>query len=139
MAYNRKMTLDCSINPNEGCALEAALSIIGGKWKLKIYKTLRNGAAVRFSQIHKTLTDISEKTLAAQLHELEDDGIVTRISYPEIPPRVEYQLTALGKQLEPVFTSLNEWGKRYVAERTTGDLEAFVPGIVKDEHAKRGS
>lgn len=117
MAYNRKMTLDCDSNPNADCALEAALSIIGGKWKLKIYKALRNGGNVRFSGIHKSLHDISEKTLAAQLRELENDGIITRTSYPEIPPRVEYALTALGVQLEPVFESLNNWGKAYVNNR----------------------
>jgi len=117
MAYNRKMTLDCSTNPNADCALEAALSIIGGKWKLKIYKALRNGGNIRFSSIHKSLQDISEKTLAAQLRELENDGIVTRTSYPEIPPRVEYTLTELGTQLEPVFESLNNWGKAYVGKR----------------------
>jgi DNA-binding HxlR family transcriptional regulator len=118
MAYNRKMTLDCNANPNSDCALEAALSIIGGKWKLKIYKALRNGGNIRFSSIHKSLQDISEKTLAAQLRELENDGIVTRTSYPEIPPRVEYTLTELGVQLEPVFESLNNWGKAYVDSRS---------------------
>jgi DNA-binding HxlR family transcriptional regulator len=118
MAYNRKMTLDCDINSSENCALEAALSIIGGKWKLKIYKALRNGGNIRFSAIHKSLEDISEKTLTAQLREMENDGVITRTSYPEIPPRVEYALTDLGTQLEPVFDSLNNWGKAYVTGRS---------------------
>ena len=94
-----------------------ALYAIGGKWKLKIYKLLRQGTPVRFSGISRMLTDISEKTLTAQLREMEKDGILARIVFPEVPPRVEYQLTDLGHSLDHVFLSLENWGKEYIRQR----------------------
>lgn len=118
MSYNRQTTISCENNPGADCAVEAALSIIGGKWKLKIYKALRNPGAQRFTAISKSLGDISEKTLTAQLRELETDGIVSRTVYPEVPPRVEYTLTDLGRSLESVFSSLDDWGKAYIQQKS---------------------
>jgi DNA-binding HxlR family transcriptional regulator len=118
MSYNRQTTLNCENNPDADCAVEAALSIIGGKWKLKIYKSLRSGEPIRFSNIHKALKDISEKTLSSQLQELEQDGIISRTAYPTLPPKVEYQLTELGFALESIFISLNKWGKDYINNKS---------------------
>ncbi|KIC93556.1 winged helix-turn-helix transcriptional regulator [Flavihumibacter solisilvae] len=113
MAYNKTQRSDWVSNP-DACAVELALATISGKWKLRIYEILRTGDAVRYCLINNSLEDISEKTLTAQLREMEEDGIVTRIVYPEVPPRVEYQLTALGQSLQTVFDSLSNWGKAYI-------------------------
>lgn len=114
MSYSRIPTLNCENNPNADCAVEAALAIIGGKWKLKIYKALRTGGVLRFSELREALGDASDKTLTAQLREMEKDGILTRIVYPEVPPRVEYGLTETGRSLEAVFLSLEQWGRLYI-------------------------
>ncbi|OQP46920.1 MarR family transcriptional regulator [Niastella yeongjuensis] len=119
MGYNRIETLNCENNPDKDCAVDAALSIIGGKWKLKIYKVLKAGGPFRYAAIHKALTGISEKTLSAQLRELEEDGIVTKQVFPEVPPRVEYTLTDLGISLEPVFVALINWGQTYIQTTKT--------------------
>jgi DNA-binding HxlR family transcriptional regulator len=114
MSYSRIPTLNCENNPNSDCAVEAALAILGGKWKLKIYKAIRSNNVLRFSELRHAIHDISDKTLTAQLREMEQDGLVTRIVYPEVPPRVEYQLTALGSSLETVFLALDSWGRDYI-------------------------
>jgi DNA-binding HxlR family transcriptional regulator len=118
MSYNRQITINCENNPSAECTVEAALSIIGGKWKLKIYKALRGGVPERFSALVRTLGNISEKTLTAQLREMEKDGVITRMIFPEVPPRVEYQLTTLGRSLDGVFSSLDSWGKEYIQQKT---------------------
>lgn len=117
MSYNRQDTLNCENNPSAECTVEAALSIIGGKWKLKIYKALRAGDPQRFSSLGKLLGNISEKTLSAQLREMENDGIISRKIYPEVPPRVEYELTTLGRALEGIFSSLDHWGREYIHQK----------------------
>lgn len=114
MSYSRQITVTCENNSSADCTVEAALSIIGGKWKLKIYKSLKSGKPLRFSLLFQELRGISEKTLTAQLREMEKDGIITRVIYAEIPPRVEYQLTALGYSLDKVFNSLDTWGRAYI-------------------------
>jgi len=119
MSYNRNSTLSCENNPNSDCATEAALAILGGKWKLKIYKAIHFNNIMRFSELRQFLEQISDKTLTAQLREMEQDGLLTRIVYPEIPPRVEYELTELGVQLEPVFFALDNWGKAYIQNKGT--------------------
>jgi len=117
MSYNRQITISCENSPSAECTVEAALSIIGGKWKLKIYKALKSGVPQRYSSLSKAITDISEKTLAAQLKEMERDGIVTRVVFAEVPPRVEYELTILGKSLETIYNSLDSWGKEYISQK----------------------
>jgi DNA-binding HxlR family transcriptional regulator len=97
--------------------VELALASIGGKWKLRIYDVIRKEQPVRYCLINNLLEDVSEKTLTAQLREMEQDGILTRIVYPEVPPRVEYQLTVLGVSLQIVFDALNNWGKAYIDDK----------------------
>jgi DNA-binding HxlR family transcriptional regulator len=114
LAYNRTQRADWATSPNV-CTVELALATISGKWKLRIYNILRDGQPVRNCLIKNKLEDISEKTLTAQLREMEQDGIITRMLYPEVPPRVEYKLTVLGQSLQPVYDALAAWGKTYVA------------------------
>lgn len=118
MAYNRTRRSDWATNPDT-CAIELALAAISGKWKLRIYDVLRKGETVRYCLINNMLADISEKTLTAQLREMEQDGIITRIVYPEVPPRVEYQLTALGQSLQTVFDALTNWGIASIEDKKT--------------------
>lgn len=99
----------------EVCPVEVAVSVLGGTWKLTIVKHLQDGPR-RFNELGRLLPLAGRKTLTRQLRELEEDGIVQRTVYPEVPPRVEYALTDLGRTLGAVVTSMNAWGKDYAAQ-----------------------
>lgn len=118
MAYNRISRLAWAADPDT-CAVELALTSIDGKWKTRIYDIIRHQQPVRYSTMVNELKDISEKTLTSQLREMEHDGIIKRIVYPQVPPRVEYELTALGKSLQEVIDALENWGKAYVKNINT--------------------
>lgn len=94
-----------------------ALQAIGGKWKLLLLDSIRKECPKRFGELRKEMKHITQSTLTAQLRELERDGILTRAVFPEVPPRVEYKLTDLGKQLIPIMDALCQWGERYGKER----------------------
>ena len=96
------------------CPAETTLGIIGGKWKLLILRELLSGVS-RFGELRRRLSGISEKMLAQHLRELESDGIIARKIYPQIPPKVEYSLTASGKTLKPIIEGLHEWGIRHLS------------------------
>ncbi|MBO9151335.1 winged helix-turn-helix transcriptional regulator [Chitinophaga sp. GCM10012297] len=114
MSYQRIPTLNCETNPDADCSVEAALAVLGGKWKLKIYKIIRANEVMRFNELAGAIGRISDKTLAAQLKEMEADGLLIRRVYPEVPPRVEYCLTELGRSLAGVFSALEGWGRQYL-------------------------
>lgn len=95
------------------CSLDYAVSLIKGKWKAVIICHL-NDQSSRFLELQRQLPGISEKVLTEKLRELENDSLVERISYPEIPPHVEYRLTPLGFQLFTVLDSLQIWGDKYI-------------------------
>ena len=97
-----------------GCGLEAALAVIGGKWKPIILWHLASGP-LRFGELRRQVTGISEKMLIQQLREMEGDGIVARKDFREIPPRVEYSLTPLGVSLSEALRPLCEWGQEHMA------------------------
>lgn len=99
------------------CSIDAALAILGGKWKLKIYKIIRFKEILRFSEIRDAIGEISDKILSAQLKEMEQDSLLTRIVISEVPLRVAYRLTSLGEALEPVLSALDEWGRAYISRR----------------------
>lgn len=94
------------------CSVETTLRVIAGRWKVLVLHYLLT-ATTRFNELHRKLGGISHRTLARQLRELERDGIVRRKVYAEIPPRVEYSLTALGKSLEPVLRAMHAWGEGF--------------------------
>lgn len=98
------------------CPAETTLGIIGGKWKLLILRELLSGVS-RFGELRRRLSGISEKMLAQHLRELESDGIIARKIYPEVPPRVEYSLTASGKTLKPLIDGLHEWGLEHLSSK----------------------
>jgi len=93
--------------------IEAALNVIGGKWKLLIVIALKDGTQ-RYSEISHKLPAISERMLVKQLREMEHDGIITRTVYPVVPAKVEYSLTQSGKKLIPVLKILGIWSTLYL-------------------------
>ena len=93
------------------CALDVTMDYVGGKWKTVILWYLRK-SALRFSELNRKIPNITEKMLSMQLRKMEKDGFVKRTLYPEVPPRVEYSLTAEGKKLIPLLEELARWGRR---------------------------
>lgn len=94
-----------------GCAVEATISVIGGVWKPVILFHLLDGK-LRFNAICRLTPAATPRMITLQLRELEADGIISRIVYPEVPPKVEYELTDLGRSLAPVLVSMCEWGEK---------------------------
>lgn len=89
------------------------LSVIGGKWKMIILYWLIEDDIIRYNDLKRKIGTISHKTLSIQLKELEADGIVMRKEYPQIPPKVEYSLSAKGKTLYPLLEAICQWGEKY--------------------------
>ena len=96
------------------CPVETTLTLIGSKWKVLIIRDLLDGAK-RFGELRKSVGDVSQKVLTAQLRSMEEDGLVSRTVFPEVPPHVEYALTPLGMSLSPVIDALGSWGTSYKA------------------------
>ena len=94
------------------CPVETTLTLISSKWKVLIVRDLLAGTK-RFGELQRSVGNVSQKVLTAQLREMEEDGLVDRKAYPEVPPRVEYSLTELGCSLEPVLSALWNWGETY--------------------------
>ncbi|MCW6512898.1 winged helix-turn-helix transcriptional regulator [Lichenifustis flavocetrariae] len=94
-----------------GCDVEATLSVIGGIWKPVLLFHLLEGK-LRFNALCRTVPNATPRMITLQLRELEADGVVNRIVYPEVPPKVEYELTDLGTSLAPVLLSMRDWGER---------------------------
>ena len=94
------------------CPVETTLTLISSKWKILILRDLMPGTK-RFGELKKSIGGVSQKVLTAQLREMETDGLVRRTVYPEVPPRVEYTLTALGRSLKPILDALWDWGEAY--------------------------
>ena len=100
--------------PLPACPVETTLSLIGDKWKVLILRDLMPGTK-RFGELKKSIGSVSQKVLTAQLRDMESNGLVTRTVYPEVPPRVEYSLTALGRSLKPILDAMWNWGESYKA------------------------
>lgn len=97
-------------NISTDCGVEAAIEVIGGKWKGVILYHLIGGTK-RNNQLMRLLPNITQRMLTRQLRELEDDGLVHREVYPQVPPKVEYSLTAKGKSLTSIIHALKDWGE----------------------------
>lgn len=102
-----------SINTEFKCPVAAMIEMIGGKWKPIILFCLSSGTR-RFGEIAVRIPTISRKVLTEQLKELERDGLIERKQYKEIPPRVDYSLTALGISLSPVLSAMERWGNEHI-------------------------
>ncbi len=97
------------------CYFQLAMMVIGGKWKPKVLFHLGQNGAVRFGALRRAVFGISEKMLIQSLKELEKDGLVNRKVYRQVPPKVEYSLTDLGKSFVPVLNAMFNWGKSYAS------------------------
>ena len=95
----------------EGCPVEATLDLMDGKWKGVILYHLKKDGVLRFNELGRRLTGITQRMLTKQLRALEDDGLVIRKVYAEVPPRVEYSLSEIGESLRPVIETLRAWGE----------------------------
>ena len=97
------------------CPVETTLTLIGDKWKVLILRDLMPGTK-RFGELKKSVGNVSQKVLTAQLRAMEESGLVNRKVYAEVPPRVEYSLTELGKSLKPILDFMWAWGEAYKAK-----------------------
>ena len=98
------------------CPVETTLTLISDKWKVLILRDLLPGTK-RFGELKKSVGNVSQKVLTAQLRQMEDSGRLTRTVYPEVPPRVEYTLTELGYSLKPILDAMWNWGEEYQAKK----------------------
>ena len=98
-----------NFHPNGNCPIRDVLSRIGDKWSMLVLITLHTNGIMRFSDIHKTIADVSQRMLTVTLRTLESDGLVERKVYAEVPPRVEYRLTERGLSLIPHLEGLVSW------------------------------
>jgi DNA-binding HxlR family transcriptional regulator len=112
----RKEVKEKLVNGDFHCEKELTLSIISGKWKVVILWHLGVQGPHRFSELQKLFPKISHKTLANQLRELMEDGIIHREVYPEMPPKVVYSMTDLGMTLLPIVEMMYEWGKNRIEQ-----------------------
>lgn len=113
---------------DQRCPVEACFEVIGGKWKGVIVYHLLSGTK-RFNDLRRLLPGVTQRMLTRQLREMEADGIVERTVFPEVPPRVEYSLTALGRTLEPIILVLRAWGVEFLTQTrspkfTSGEKKA---------------
>lgn len=94
------------------CPVETTLMLIGDKWKVLILRDLRSGTK-RFGELKKSVTGISQKVLTSNLRDMEENGLLTREVFAEVPPRVEYTMTELGFSMCPILDAMAEWGTDY--------------------------
>jgi DNA-binding HxlR family transcriptional regulator len=121
MAKTRHRQLDCS----PGCPVEGTLQLIGGKWKgVILYHLL--GGTLRFNELRRQLRHCTQRMLTNQLRELEADGLIERKVHAEVPPKVEYSLSARGRSLEPVIMALRAWGEANVMPAAHEDLAGAI-------------
>ena len=99
------------------CPVEATLTLISDRWKVLILRDLMPGTK-RFGELKKSIGHVTQKVLTANLRDMEEKGLLTRKVYAEVPPRVEYTLTELGRSLKPILDALQGWGEAYQAQST---------------------
>ncbi len=108
-------TMEASMNEIKelpACPVETTLSLIGDKWKVLILRDLITGTK-RFGELKKSIGTVSQKVLTAQLRNMEENGLIHREVFAEVPPRVEYSLTELGQSLKPILDAMKNWGEEY--------------------------
>lgn len=113
------MSTQKTVKELPACPVETTLTLIGDKWKVLILRDLLTGTK-RFGELKKSVGNVSQKVLTAQLRDMEANGLVHREVYAEVPPRVEYSLTELGQSLKPILDAMLNWGEDYknsVAEK----------------------
>ena len=104
--------VETEIHALPACPVETTLSLIGDKWKVLLLRDLMGGTK-RFGELKKSIGSVSQKVLTAQLRAMEQQGLLTRKVYAEVPPRVEYTLTETGYSLKPILDAMANWGAEY--------------------------
>ena len=104
-------------NSPEYCKVEDALGILVGKWKPIILLHLLQNGTKRFSELKRSIPGITQKMLTNQLRELEEEDIIQRVVYPQVPPKVEYSMTEYGRSLEPILEAMHEWGNKHMQHK----------------------
>lgn len=136
MAKARHSRFDCT----PGCSVEAAIGLIDGKWKTIILWHLLSGT-LRFNEIRRQVQNCTPRMLTNQLREMEDDGLITRKVYAQVPPKVEYSLSELGQSMAPILRALKAWGDAHIGlygkplghdPREAQDTAASVPHVKHD-------
>ena len=117
-------------NTEYHCPMELTMDLIGGKWKSLVLWHLGENV-LRFSQLKRALPKITQKMLTQQLRELEQDGLVKRFIYAQVPPKVEYSLTDSGQTLLPILRTMHQWGIDYAGQPTEIEQCAVVTDITK--------
>ena len=117
---------------SSGCAIEACLEVIGGKWKGVILHHLMSSGVLRFNEIQRLKPSLSPRILTAQLRELERDGVIVRKVYPVVPPKVEYSLTRLGRTLIEPLHALCLWSEKHLVELQANRARAKAAAAVAD-------
>ena len=107
----------------ELCRVEDALSILVGKWKPIILLHLLKNGTQRFSELKRRMPGITQKMLTNQLRELENEDIIQRVVYPQVPPKVEYSITEYGRSLEPILHAMHEWGTKHTLQSRDKKLD----------------
>lgn len=126
------------LKKNPKSLTEVVFDVIGDRWKVKIVESLLNGTQ-RFGELKKSVGDITQKVLTSNLRKLEEHGVLIRKVYAQIPPKVEYTLTALGKKLKPTIDSMMNWGTEYMermdkfSQKLFNSEEAVTDGKKKEE------
>lgn len=120
-----------------GCPVEITIALLGSKWKLLILRELFKGTK-RFGELSRGVPGISQKMLTQQLRQMEDDNLIRRKVYAEVPPRVEYSLTEIGRSLSPILDAMHTWGSKYQMVNgviMTGKKITCKAGSVRDSAA----
>jgi DNA-binding HxlR family transcriptional regulator len=107
------MNKEKTIFDEKSCPVTATMQVLGGKWKTILINAIYHTSPARFGELKRSVKGITQSMLTSQLRELENDGIIRRKIYAEIPPRVEYTLTEFGLTLSPIIQSMAKWGEEY--------------------------
>ncbi|KYG93148.1 helix-turn-helix domain-containing protein [Paenibacillus jamilae] len=117
---------ECTAGNDQACPVEFTLDVIGGKWKGIILYHLMYGTK-RFSDFRRICPGITQRMLTLQLRELEEDGVVHREVYQQVPPKVEYSLTEFGKTLIPIINLMKDWGEEYKTKQRSSESSLQQP------------
>ncbi|AXF56474.1 winged helix-turn-helix transcriptional regulator [Salicibibacter kimchii] len=110
-----------NIDP-EQCHVEEALDIVVGKWKPIILLYLLKNGTIRFNELKRSVPNITQKMLTKHLRELEEEDIIARKVYPQVPPKVEYSITEYGRSLEPILEAMHEWGTKHQQHKRNNNV-----------------
>lgn len=124
-------------NNHEACPVKHTLQLIGNKWRVLILQELFQGTR-RFSQLQKSLGNVTQKVLTANLRALETSGLITRTVYAEVPPRVEYSLSPIGQTLKPILDCMAFWGDNYKSDGFCAECMAAWSRVQINDFFKTG-